>query len=154
LAFSLEVSEGNNDNNNANDVTGSTSMTHPWAIMEYVGAQSTLFDDDSGRQEQEWDDSWTTGMTKVRDEFGFSEPHPRWGRVPVDQCLDYALAVLRQVTLSLHRYCNEHSTEELQPAMRGLAGIQTPLTSPTTGRPSQEEAGLVRGYTYLDMVKL
>jgi hypothetical protein len=36
------VSEGNVDNNNANDATGSTTMTHPWAIMEYVGAQSTL----------------------------------------------------------------------------------------------------------------
>jgi hypothetical protein len=146
LAFSLELSVG----------AGST-MKHPWAVMEYVGAQSTLYDDSSGRQEQEWDDSWTTGMTKVRNEFGFSEPHPRWGRVPVDQCLDYALAVLRQVTLPLHRYCNQHSTEQLLPALRGLAGIQTPPTIPTTPTTvgfSQEESGLLRGYTYVDTVQL
>jgi hypothetical protein len=39
--------------------------------------------------------------------------------------------------------------------MRGLAGIQTPSTQrQRQEEPSQEEAGLVRGYTYLDMVKL
>jgi len=70
----------------------------PWAIFEYVGAQSTLFDD--GRR---LDDSWTTGMTKVREEFGFSEPHPRWGRVPVEGALEYALTVLHNAILPWQR---------------------------------------------------
>jgi hypothetical protein len=36
LGVSFEVSEGNNDNNNANDATGSTTMTHPtWNTLEH-----------------------------------------------------------------------------------------------------------------------
>jgi hypothetical protein len=157
LAFSLELSDNNDDTDDAvkKSCASTWSTTrYPWAVMEYVGAQSTLYDADSGRLL--WDDSWTTGMTKIRDEFGFAEPHPRWGRVPVDKCLDYTMAVLRQVTLPLHRYCNQHSAEQLQPAMRGLAGIQTPTTPPTTtiASSSEEESGLLRGYNYLDMVQL
>lgn len=135
LAFSLELS---ND-----DASSATTTRNPWAVMEYVGLQSTLY---TG---QDWDDSWTTGMTKVRDEFGFSEPHPRWGRVPVDQCLDYTLAVLRQVTIPLHAYCNNHTTGQLQPAMQGLSGIQTPTTTTLS-----DEESVLTGYTYLNMVQL
>ena len=36
-------------------------------------------------------------MTKMRREFGFDEPHPRHGRVPVDECLEYVEMVLRDV---------------------------------------------------------
>lgn len=154
LAFSLELSDNDADVNDAaqnscaSTLSTKITMKHPWAVMEYVGAQSTLY---TGNGLCEWDDSWTAGMTKVRDEFGFSEPHPRWGRVPVDQSLDYALAVLRQVTLPLHRYCIQHShAEQLQPAMRGLAGVQTT----TTTSPSREEFSLLRGYNYPDMVQL
>jgi Phosphotransferase enzyme family len=73
---------------------------YPWAILEYVGEHSTLFDDDAIVP----DESWTTGMTKVREEFGFVEPHPRWGRVPVNESLEYAMNVLQSVILPLHHY--------------------------------------------------
>eukprot|EP01082_Thalassiosira_pseudonana_P000332 g165.t1 g165 contig1:402720-404561(+) len=47
---------------------------------------------------------YPTTMIKVRYEFGFDEPHPRHGRVPSDGCLDYALMILRDVILPVHRY--------------------------------------------------
>lgn len=72
---------------------------YPWAIMEYVGKHSTIYDDSIF-----FDESWTIGMTKVREEFGFIEPHPRWGRVPVECSLKYAMMVLDFVILPLHRY--------------------------------------------------
>ena len=40
-------------------------------------------------------------MTKIRHEFGFDEPHPRHGRVPIDECLDYAQMILRDVVLPI-----------------------------------------------------
>jgi hypothetical protein len=76
-------------------------------------------------------------------------------RTRADQCLDYALAVLRQVTSS--------TASLLQRAQRGRANNQLwqdlleykhHYTRQRQEDPSQEEAGLVRGYTYLDMVKL
>lgn len=71
----------------------------PWAIMSYVGPDSEFFDSRSTPTNE-----WTDGMIKVRSEFGFDEPHPRWGRVPVDQCLDYVFHVLERFTLPMHRY--------------------------------------------------
>lgn len=73
----------------------------PWAVLEYVGEHSTLYDDDDTTVP---DDSWAAGMIKVRDEFGFAEPHPRWGRVPVNDSLEYAMTVLHSVILPLHLY--------------------------------------------------
>jgi Phosphotransferase enzyme family len=74
--------------------------TDLWAVLEHVGDIESL------------DDAWTAGMIKTRMEFGFLEPHPRWGRVPVDEAVEYALTVLRSVTLPLHRWMNDvdHST--------------------------------------------
>jgi hypothetical protein len=82
-----------------------------FAILEYVGAESTLFanqDDDLSI-----DTSWTDGMVTVRDEFGFPEPHPRWGRVPVDQALEYAMQVLQEVVLPLHTYCRRRQSDNM-----------------------------------------
>ena len=84
----------------------------PWAIFEYVGSQSTLFGD--GRR---LDDSWTTGMTKVREEFGFSEPHPRWGRVPVEGALEYALTVLHNAIIPWQRnFDGRQQHDAMQPS--------------------------------------
>ena len=69
-----------------------------WAILEYIGPGSLRFRDDTA----EIDTSWVDGMVKVRHEFGFPEPHPRWGRVPVEQAVDYALEVLLSVVMPLH----------------------------------------------------
>ena len=45
-----------------------------------------------------------TTMIKIRHEFGFNEPHPRHGRVPIDECLDYAMMILHNVVMPLQTY--------------------------------------------------
>uniref|UniRef100_A0A7S4ANW8 Aminoglycoside phosphotransferase domain-containing protein n=1 Tax=Pseudo-nitzschia australis TaxID=44445 RepID=A0A7S4ANW8_9STRA len=47
--------------------------------------------------------SYLNGMIKTRTEFGFDEAHPRWGRVPVHQALEYSKIILNEVVLPLHR---------------------------------------------------
>lgn len=44
---------------------------------------------------------YPTTMTKSRHEFGFDEPHPRHGRVPIDECSEYAQMILRDVVLPI-----------------------------------------------------
>ncbi|KAL7581140.1 hypothetical protein ACA910_005935 [Epithemia clementina (nom. ined.)] len=83
-----------------------------WAILEYVGPKSNRFsrqplNNGSNANAEpfiQYDSYWMDSMIKVRQEFGFMEPHPRWGRVPVDQCLDYALAVLKEVIIPMHKW--------------------------------------------------
>jgi hypothetical protein len=47
---------------------------------------------------------YPTTMIKTRHEFGFDEPHPRHGRVPADECLEYTLMVLRDAVLPVQRF--------------------------------------------------
>jgi hypothetical protein len=101
-----------------------------WAVLEYVGPDDDGFlplttsktvlmetittdirigeDKDNNNAEEvhdvEVDEMYLNGMIKVRTEFGFDEPHPRWGRVPVDQALQYARVILQEVLLPLHCY--------------------------------------------------
>jgi len=101
-----------------------------WAILEYVGADddgnlSYVQNDDDGFSKDalsdlKIDNSYMGGMIKIRREFGFDEPHPRWGRVPTDEALEYARTILRQVLLPLHRhtrrlhFSNDHSPNKKQ----------------------------------------
>lgn len=78
----------------------------PWALLEYVGPASTLFDD------YNYDPSLVEGMVTMRHEFGFVEPHPRWGRVPVEESLVYATMVLKNVTIPLHKATRRTSTHQ------------------------------------------
>jgi hypothetical protein len=75
------------------------SCTYPWAIFSYVGENSTHFNSDKVYTEE-----WIHEMITIRHEFGFDEPHPRWGRVPVERALEYATKVLRNVMIPLHQY--------------------------------------------------
>lgn len=95
----------------------SSSLNHsnsPWAILEYVGPHSLYFGNSQGGARARillHTSSWVERMVKVRHEFGFDEPHPRWGRVPESQALDYALQVLDQVVLPLHLgFQKQHQT--------------------------------------------
>lgn len=105
---------------------------HPWAVLEYVGVASTLFARHGCTEE------WSTSMIKTRHEFGFDEPHPRWGRVPVARCLPYALAVLHQVVVPIHRY---HATVSSPEPANQLLGYRV-------------NDHKVRGYRFSDMVGL
>jgi thiamine kinase-like enzyme len=95
-----------------------------WAVLEYVGPDDdgvlplptsmtiltktmttdTMIDEDNDNNDVEVDESYLNSMIKIRTEFGFDEPHPRWGRVPVDQALQYARIILQRVLLPLHCY--------------------------------------------------
>lgn len=87
----------------SHDCKGFTEK-QPWAVMSYVGPDSAFFD-----SKRRHTNEWVDGMITIRPEFGFEEPHPRWGRVPVDQCIDYVLHVLERFTIPMHRYffCSE-----------------------------------------------
>lgn len=81
------------DDDNVRNDDGALARV-PWAVLEYIPTEMAY-------------NGWIDGMVKVRHEFGFDEPHPRWGRVPVEQSLSYALVILAQVVLPLHAYCRE-----------------------------------------------
>jgi thiamine kinase-like enzyme len=69
----------------------------PWAVLEYVGPDSLYL------PLEHVDRFYMNSMVKVRNEFGFDEPHPRWGRVTVDKSLQYAQMILHQVLIPLHQ---------------------------------------------------
>ena len=45
-----------------------------------------------------------TTMIKIRQEFGFYEPHPRHGRIPIDECLEYSRMILNDVVMPIQSY--------------------------------------------------
>jgi thiamine kinase-like enzyme len=120
---------------------------HPWAILSYVGEDSLIFHKITS---DDWklDESWSNGMVKTRFEFGFQEPHPRWGRVPVDQCLVYTLSILRNLTIPLHRYIRQHSSN-----MDELSSFISCLRGPRTRSDQTSNSGAT-GFTYTSMVNM
>jgi thiamine kinase-like enzyme len=79
------------------DHTAENQLPSPWAVLEYVGPNSLDL------PLEKVDRFYLDNMVKVRNEFGFDEPHPRWGRVTVDKSLQYAQMILRQVMMPLHQ---------------------------------------------------
>jgi len=108
----------------------------PWAVFEYVGEKSTRFDGALKLYNQ----YWTECMIEVRNEFGFPEPHPRWGRVPVSESLPYAMRILNQITIPLHRYMFENKDSISLTQIRHLCG--------------DEPESYETGYTYKWMIPL
>lgn len=100
----------------------------PWAILEYVHSP-----DDKHHNHN----SWVNSMIPVRHEFGFDEPHPRWGRLPVQLCPAYGQLLLEQVIVPLHR-------QVMRDPPTGLF-IPDDNDTATTRR---------RGYRYRDMIRL
>lgn len=104
-----------------------------WAVLEYVGADENddlmttagegedFGDGDvatetgSCRGVVKIDRSYLEGMVKSRREFGFDEPHPRWGRVSVDEALHYARSILNEVLLPLHHCTSCHYNNQEKP---------------------------------------
>ena len=81
--------------------------SQPWALFSYVGEGSSYINDEEDIRLDE-SSKWVVcndlihNMVKVRHEFGFDEPHPRHGRVNIDQALDYALHVFDTIVLPIH----------------------------------------------------
>lgn len=86
---------------------GQSSLHFAWAVLEYVGPHSMKFE----RDEMLFDASYLEGMVKVRHEFGFDEPHPRWGRVPEGESLKYATVILKQIVLPLQRQSRKWTSD-------------------------------------------
>jgi len=53
-------------------------------------------------------------LIRPRFKYGYEEYHPRWGRLSVDQSLPYALAIIDQVLVPLHK----SNITELSPDLR------------------------------------
>ena len=124
---------------NSDNVVAKRSQ-YPWAVLEYVGAQQRAMEDTT----------WADGMIPVRLEFGFDEPHPRWGRLPVDQCLIYAQIVLETVIVPLHK---KHRVE---PASR-FVGLEMPQRIRTQNSNKNHVVGVpsaIRGFRYMDMIQI
>ena len=66
------------------DQTKGNQFSFPWAVLEYVGPDSLYL------PLEQVDRFYFDVMMKVREKFGFDEPHPRWGRVAVDKSLQCA----------------------------------------------------------------
>jgi thiamine kinase-like enzyme len=84
----------------------------PWAILEYVGPLSRLYgnaDEDRPKGPSlVLDTTYIDSMIPMRMEYGYNEPHLRWGRLPLERCIEYATRVLDSFIVPLHLYffCN------------------------------------------------
>ena len=123
----------------------------PWALFSYVGTHRTFYNPPNGTSIHVRVPSLTHShepykyyehephhpeeetlrvvhcskfirkMVKIRHEFGFDEPHPRHGRVCVEQALEYAMHVLDVIVLPLHfsffddSYCTESRSQKPYP---------------------------------------
>jgi len=96
----------------ASPLSDTTCHYHPWAILSHVKDLSILVandidineqhDLDDGMEKYVFCDEFVTDMVKVRREFGFDEPHPRHGRVCIENALEYAMNVLNCVVIPMH----------------------------------------------------
>lgn len=90
--------DDHNTHNNSNMI---------WAVFTYVGRQSGYFQPSNNTHDMpgQYDDTWTTTMIPIREEFGFPEPHLLWGRLPIASCWSYVATLLRTWIIPLHEYC-------------------------------------------------
>lgn len=87
----------------------------PWAVLEYIEEKPDSDSQDCG--------TWRSSMIHHRLEYGFMEPHPRWGRVPQDSSLEYALLVLSQVIIPLHTAMNSLVNHNVLGSISSLNGF-------------------------------
>ena len=125
-------------------------LENPWAILSYVGDGSCYFqsgDKHSSRASapsSSWvcDEQYAKDMVKIRHEFGFDEPHPRWGRVKEDQALNYAMRVMDSVVLPIQSAFFSSTADNT--AMQGHEKDMAILGRPGNVKPT--------AFRYLDMV--
>jgi hypothetical protein len=82
-----------------------------------LGAAPTLFDDYNK------DSSLVEGMVTMCHEFGFNEPHRRWGPVAVEECINYATMVLEKVIIPMHKATQRNSTHQNNCNIMGYKGL-------------------------------
>jgi len=88
-----------------------------WALFSYVGTHSIYFSN--------YNSVFASNMVKVRQEFGFLEPHPRHGRVHEDLSLEYAMNVLKGVIIPIHTYFANSNLDSMNNDLKFLSS-ETP----------------------------
>mmetsp|Transcript_58697 Transcript_58697/g.143555 ORF Transcript_58697/g.143555 Transcript_58697/m.143555 type:complete len:585 (+) Transcript_58697:60-1814(+) len=154
----------------------SSQPLRPYAILQYVGPGSSSFlleqnqlrrNGGSGHDNFPPSSSTTRtaslerlhlrpsttyedNMIKVRHEFGFDEPHPRWGRIPTNDALEYAQLILHQVVLPIHSYCFDHVDRDSN--SKTTEKIQIATASPPAENNNTDEIIDEQMETYAGMV--
>ena len=110
----------------------------PWAVLSYYSdSDATVIRD----LNQKPCYHYPTTMIKTRYEFGFDEPHPRHGRVPINESLDYVKLILRDFVYPLQSYFFLNDMDGLERELTSLSWVDS--TNSTT-----------QPFQYLDMVSL
>ncbi len=73
---------------------------NPWAVFSYAKVSDLIKVSDGNCWE--FCDEFIHIMVKIRKEFGFDEPHPRHGRVCIEDALEYTTNVLDAVVIPIH----------------------------------------------------
>lgn len=74
----------------------------PWAVFSYINDIRNFVDEHVDHCNWTIADDFIMNMVKVRQEFGFLEPHPRHGRVCQKDALQYALQLLDSIVVPIH----------------------------------------------------
>ena len=127
------------------DTSQQSSLQPPWAVLEYVGPDSLYL------KESCVDTTYFDGMIKVRKEFGFDEPHPRWGRVPTDQSLQYSRLILHQVMIPLHYQTTRIKRNNLDQKVADVDHNQHHQQQQEQQQQQQQQGDV---HTYFSMIRL
>ena len=143
--------------NYENGENGTNDFIEPWAVLSYFDHCNNYDPDMPFNPPSEATNSdptlirdldqkpcyhYPTTMIKTRHEFGFDEPHPRHGRVPINESLDYVKLILRDVVYPLHSYFFLNDMDGLERQLTSLSWVDP--TKNSTAQPFQ----------YLDMVSI
>ncbi len=77
------------------------SQRNPWAVFSFVKEINNISKYPSDKEPLIFCDEFIKNMVKIRKEFGFDEPHPRHGRVCVENSVEYAMKLLDTVVLPI-----------------------------------------------------
>ena len=121
----------------------SSNECTPWAVFSYINNIRHFIDEHVDHRDWTIADDFITNMVKVRHEFGFSEPHPRHGRVCQKDSLQYALQLLDSIVIPIHiQFFLEDKMNDL-PVKTLIDGQHVP---------EKDEEKLPSPITYNDMI--
>ena len=119
------VESGEDENEKRNiDINIINNSTMKWDLKKVMSAANTSQFSSSQRNDLIECKHYPSTMTKNRHEFGFEEPHPRHGRVPIDECFDYAHMILRDVVLPVQFSFFEWSSSSSSSIQLSVNGVE------------------------------
>ncbi len=127
---------------------------NPWAVFSYAKV-SDLITVSEGKS-WEFCDEFIHKMVKIRKEFGFDEPHPRHGRVCIEDALEYTTHVLDAVVIPIHGAFFSHFLNSPSDAhMEGFHCFRFErfLKEIATLKENSANSGSGDGFMYEDMIR-